>query len=207
MTPRPADGNMSEVIIPISLTLQEALGEVRRWRRSRVIQDTTLTFGTQALILNTNLGHDMLSSVAFEFSIHRGGHIFTEVKIISLMLTTVLSSAVQSVLFVLWVLALASFSFIFLARAYIRWKQGRLRSHFLGFRNLLEWGIILWGWMVFGMFVLERSMITSLKDDIQEYRNLRLLTPSQDHYDMDISAVRKFLSTASTLTDLTMWTQ
>jgi len=207
MTPRLHEGNMSEVIIPISWTLAEVTAELQRWRQIRVIQDTTLTFGAQALVMNKNLGHDLLSSVVFDFSIHRGGNVFAEAKLMSVVLTEVFSSAAQTCLGISWVLCLLAFSMMLPSRAYLRWKQGRLRSHVWRFWNLIEWGIISWGWLVLGIFIVERAMIRGIKADIEDYRLMREgLSPAQ-WYALDTNAVRDLLGTASTMIDLSMWSQ
>jgi hypothetical protein len=206
-TPRQSDGNQSTIIIPMNMTLQEVLTLVQKWKANRVIEETTLTFRTEALVLNKNFKNEMLSSVVFEFSMHRGGNVFTEAKIVTLVLSPVASEILQAGMGVMWVLCLGAFSVMLSGRTIQKWKQQRFRSHCFRFWTLLEWGIILWGWMVFGVFFFERARIWSLKTDISDYRNKRRATVPWKHAELDTSNLKEFLDTADGITELSMWCQ
>lgn len=207
LTPRPTDGNKSRIVIPTSMTLTEALAEVARWKTNKVINERTLTFTVEALVQNKNLAHELLSSVVIDFSIHRGGNVFTEVKIVTLVLTGVSSKMLQLGIGLLWLMCLFGFSVMLPSRAFLRWRQGKLRSHFLRFWNLLEWGIISWGWLVLIMFVAERISVMALKSDIEKYQHDRKFIAAVDYASKDEAAVKDFLETSSTITELSMWCQ
>lgn len=185
----------------------EALAEVKRWRENRLIEDTTLMFAAQALIMNKHLRNDMLSSMSFEFAIHRGGNVFTQEKITTVILTKVFSSSLQAFLALSWVICLVMPSTMLPSRAYMRWKQGRLRQHFKHFWNLVEWFIMLWGWMVLILFGIERSLCWNIRNEIEDYQALKARTEPSEHPAMDVSQMESLRSTGDTLYDLTSWCQ
>lgn len=169
-TPALGVGNLSSIVVSAVDTLQDVIDEVQYWQERKLLRENTLTFQAEALVENNNLGHDLLTHVQFDFVIHGSGSMFSETKVVTLISSAVAEDMLQACMGIAFFVCLSAFSYMLPNRAYMRWRQGRLRSHFFRFWNLVEWMIIMWGWGVVLVFVHERNLIWSLKDSIEEYR-------------------------------------
>lgn len=202
-TPRKSDGNVSEIVLPVSLTLPEALAEVAGWREQAVITKTTLTFSIELLILSNKLGTTgLLSHVAMDFSVHRAGETFVELKVLTFILQAISSDKLESCAAVLWLICLAAFSMQILQRSCIMWKQGSFRKHIFHFWNLVAYFVNMWGWVLLALFCTERAFVWELKEAVDNYKVKRSKLPPWEHHDLDMKAVADLLRKSEGLVDL-----
>mmetsp|Transcript_19859 Transcript_19859/g.34513 ORF Transcript_19859/g.34513 Transcript_19859/m.34513 type:complete len:1023 (-) Transcript_19859:45-3113(-) len=202
-------GNRSEVVFPISMSLKDAMAELDRWRNKTIFNRKTRAFRTEVLLLNQNLGQDrvLMSQLLVEFGFHRGGLVFADVQIITLVLTALATDAVQAFLAILWVFGLIVFSGMLFSRAYVRYLQGRLAGHLKRFWNAVEWIIVGWGWLTLISFSIERAYVWGLKDKIDEHQKGRGSLPPWERTKFDMAAVPEILESANSACQVSMWVQ
>lgn len=208
-TPKADSGNRSQVILPISMSLQDVLAEVARWRNDDLLSRKTLAFRAEVLLLNKHIGKDreLMSQVFVEFGLHRGGLVLGDVKIITLVLTALATDVIQALLAILWFFGLITFSAMLYSRAYVRYTQGRLKGHLKRFWNAVEWVIVFWAWITLFSFGLERAYVWGLKDQIDEHQKSRLSLPPWERTKFDVAALPEILETASFACEVSMWVQ
>lgn len=202
MTPRHKDGNYSMLVLPKSRELSDVQAEVLRWKEVGVITEQTLTFAIEFMVLNEQLPTELLTHVGIIFSVHRGGEVFVETAVTTVVLSKIADDALQSLLGFLFVVLLFVFSSMLFARSYIRYREKKCRANFFRFWNLLECFINAWGWVLLLCFVLERIFIWSLKVDIDDHRKQRAAMPPWEQYGMDEQAAIDLLDRVSSLLDL-----
>jgi len=167
--PNDKDGKESTLIVPVSQNYSDVLNLLQRMETARVIRNTTLTFSLQALVQNNQLGMPLLSQLDITFSMHRGGDVFAQVSIITLKMETMSNQRITLLLGPLWIAFLAYRSFRLPSKIVLKWRQGRFCSHIKSFWNMIEWAIIIGGWAIVTIFVVERLQILALNRDLPRF--------------------------------------
>lgn len=201
------DGNQSTIVESAVKTLDQVRGDLNRWKDLKLLRENTLTLRAEALFVNDNLGHDLIMLSTYDFSIHSSGSVFAECMVVTLISTEVATDVVQASLGILFFVCLCVFSYMLPSRAIMRWRQGRLRSHFMRFWNLVEWFIILWGWMLVLGFSYERHLIWNLKDKIEEYNKEVYKVAPWVVDEINQKKVPELLDQTKEATNVSMWVQ
>jgi len=204
--PDGGDGKHSRLVIPMSRSLASVEETLAYLRNITLIRDTSLTFTTQACVLNSQFGRELLTNVEIVFSFDRGGGVFAHVKIMTLVLDALYKNVLSMILGCCWVVCLIYFSWVLPARAYSRWKQGRFVAYCLRSWNLFEWAIIVTGWSIVLLFALERYYIGQVDGIIKDYQLRRHQLDPGDIERFEEDAVSELSAKVSEACSTSTWT-
>lgn len=158
-----------EYVIPMSMTEERIKALLAQWKSNEIIDRSTLFFGVEVLFRNDNIGNGLLTHSFINFIFSRGGHIYTEVTMQSLILKT--SMGVMGFAFI-WIATLVANTISTPARTCKAFKRGGvsgLKSHMKRFWNLLEWFLIWYGWVIVVAFAAERWGMRKFNKQWDEY--------------------------------------
>jgi len=206
--PTVLDGVRSRIYVPSSQNLTSVVNEVKRWYDGRLIRETTVTFSALAILYNRHLTRDLVTRAQLDVAVGRGGDIFTEVKILSVVLNPLSSDVVIVTTGSIWLICLLAFSCSLPSQLVLRYRQGRLFTYFFRFWNLMEWFIIVCGWCVLCMFALERRRVSAMKDYIDDFRSRRAtIEILEDRQAIELETFAELNEKCIAATDLSAWVQ
>jgi len=179
----------SEMIVPVAYSASDVAIILQKMRDVELLRSTTRTFTAEGVIVNTNLpGRELLSHVSFTYTFSRGGGVFCTISVVTLVLDED-TDMVSMFLGPCWIVCLVAFTGVLPVRGYQRLKEGTFMKTFFQFWNLLEWAIVVVGWMVVCCWILERMQIMALKKTLDEYEELP--SSSNEFSDEQLATFRK----------------
>lgn len=178
-----------QIIVPMSTPEFEAKALVDDWQKGQVIDRSTLFFSVEAILRNENIGNGMVSHNFINFVFSRGGHIYVEVSIQSVVLKDEYSTLFFAFV---WVVTLVANSIGTPARTCAAFKRKKLCTHLKRFWNLLEWFLTLYGWLIVLSFMMERWGTRKFNTQYKEYARDRPGTPAAELEAFDTKWFTKF---------------
>lgn len=164
---------VSTLILPGTDSLSKVLEVAQMLRNISLLRETTHTFETKCLVRNNNIpGRELLSVFQVIFTIDRGGGVYAQPVITTLILDQA-KDMVYLVLGPAWLVCLIAFSCLLPSRVYDTYTKGTLLLQFFRFWNLIEWAIVIFGWVVIFSWLVERGQIWAMVDTLEEFEALR----------------------------------
>lgn len=142
-------------VIPMSMPISEIRENLARWSSPDMplITPTTVVFGVQATVRNEQIGPGLVTTAWIYFQFSRGGAIYTSVELQTNILKTPMAGLAT---LGAWAVLLVGFTFFTPFRALSAARAGRGCSYFSRPANVFEWMLVIVGWIILVIFVLER---------------------------------------------------
>eukprot|EP00927_Polykrikos_kofoidii_P024480 TRINITY_DN22253_c0_g2_i1.p1 TRINITY_DN22253_c0_g2~~TRINITY_DN22253_c0_g2_i1.p1 ORF type:complete len:1018 (+),score=116.90 TRINITY_DN22253_c0_g2_i1:254-3055(+) len=202
-----ANRTRSELFIPVDLNVTHVLGQVNQMRRSSIIKGETLALSTQTLVLNKHFQKDLLSQLDITFFLNRGGGVFADVQIVTLVLWSAGNEIVYVLLGPCWIVCHIAICFMLIRSAHTAWRQSRLMKHILRFWTLLDWGITCIGWVIVVFWLMERSAFWNVKDALIAFEEARAQSGSTEFSSTEMAKFKHVTSLSRTACMITTNTQ
>eukprot|EP00746_Dinoflagellata_sp_MGD_P079359 gnl/MRDRNA2_/MRDRNA2_31720_c0_seq1.p1 gnl/MRDRNA2_/MRDRNA2_31720_c0~~gnl/MRDRNA2_/MRDRNA2_31720_c0_seq1.p1 ORF type:complete len:1604 (+),score=291.19 gnl/MRDRNA2_/MRDRNA2_31720_c0_seq1:146-4957(+) len=182
---------------PISILMQR----MRHLEDQHWIDQYTTQVNIKMLFWNEDA--ELIQHLKIRFLFPSAGGIFIKMFFQSSYSNAYKTSGVL-VLDIIWLLLIFKITFLATRDMYHSFRDGNIRVHFQDIWVHIEWGSIFWGFVIIGMFTLERSMVQNL---------LEGLISNNDQYSMgDGNVNQEYLSRMETLhqdaqnvSDMSMW--
>jgi hypothetical protein len=131
-----------------------------------LIVKSTKFVSAEVFLTNDDIPRGLVTQLQVHFMFSRGGDVYTEVD----LHTFVKQGSLRAWgVFGLWLILLASFTISTPLKALASLRSGVFMSHMLRFSVLIEWGILVQGWLIVGMLALERIDITTFSGRWETY--------------------------------------
>lgn len=137
--------------------------KARRWLDQRTLQLTI-----KALLLNAELGRPRLEQFQVVFTFSRAGGIYARIDLETILLRFWADLVSMGVDF-MWLLCLVFVTVLHLRNARRDYRSGALRRHVKTPWNLLQWSIVVFGWICMGLYAIQIQMIGGV---LEPYRNV-----------------------------------
>lgn len=193
-----------EYIVPMSTSQAHVLQLIDDWEQGRIIDRTSLFWGIEVMLRNPTVGNGLLSHVFINFLISRGGHIYVETTVQSLILEDKLWVLAFAIF---WMMTLVGNSVATPARACKAYRRGRLKSHFKRFWNALEWFLIFCGWLLVIIFMIERFGVWKFNSHWDDYTKERAVHPEAGLDLLDIQWFDKIRTNVWQTGNVDIWLQ
>lgn len=172
-----------EYIVPMSSPETSVQNLIAHWRQGEIIDRSTLFFGIEGIFRNDQIGNGVVSHMFVNFIFSRGGGIYAEVVIQSLVLKD--DKKVVFSAFV-WICTLIGNTIATPGRTCSAWRKGKLMTHLKRSWNLLEWFLIMFGWIIIMAFVMERWSMRKFHEHYSTYSKARKTSPASELESLDI---------------------
>jgi len=156
-----------EYVMPMSISQNDALKVINAWEENKIVDRSTTFFGVEVMLRNPSIGEGVLTHAFVQFVFSRGGFIYSEVKLPTLVLED------QKLVFLwaaLWIGMLIFQTIMIPGRTCGAWRRGKLRIHLKRVWNLLEWVLMIAGWIIIGVFMIERFSVFKFKKHFKKYQ-------------------------------------
>jgi len=164
-----------EYVFPMSLPQEEAFRTLDAWQEDAIIDRGTLFFGVEVMFRNPTMPvSGLLTHCFINFIFSRGGHIYVEVTMQSLVLSNSRLSVLAFAF--IWISTLIVNSISTPARLCAAWKRGgwsSVTAHLKRLWNILEWFLISCGWIIVVAFMAERYGMMKFDDHWDDYTDGR----------------------------------
>eukprot|EP00928_Gymnodinium_smaydae_P077119 TRINITY_DN602_c0_g4_i1.p1 TRINITY_DN602_c0_g4~~TRINITY_DN602_c0_g4_i1.p1 ORF type:complete len:1061 (-),score=238.28 TRINITY_DN602_c0_g4_i1:127-3309(-) len=145
---------------------------VRGLRERDVLRESTTSFTTRSLLLHNISNRELLTMASVQFTLDRGGGVFSWSQIITLVL-----SESDDMWYVMLgpscVVCLLAFSCMLPQSARTMAQEGRFVEDFFKFWNVMEWLIVLIGWAVMLNWLIERGQSWEVQDSLRTFKESR----------------------------------
>lgn len=155
-----------EYIVPIGMPEVDVISLIDSWEKGQIFDESTKFVAIELLTVNDNLHQGLVSHTFIDFLFSRGGHIYVEVIVQSLVRK---SSMLAAGLGFLWIITLLGNTIGTPARTFAAFRRGKLRSHLKRFSNLLEWCLTIFGWCIVLAFIQERFCMRKFNKQLKDY--------------------------------------
>lgn len=167
--PQAGSGRYSSMVLPNNWQLNEVQDVLASLEENHVVRETTLLFSTRAVLFHGKLNRNFVTLVEIIFSFSRAGDLINHVQIITITYDHKDALPVLILSAILWLACLVTSTLKLPMRAHASWKRGRLRNHAFRFWNIVEWCIMVGGWMIVTLYALERIAIMSVRGAIDDF--------------------------------------
>jgi len=164
----PPEDYMQTLFVPKALSLQQVKEMVEDLKTLKVLQRSTTLFGLQVLVYNEEFEHALLTQAWSMFSFGRGGTIWTENSLETLVLEFSLGTTLVGVIWAFFVLTLS------VLVAFYAWqalKRDSLLVYLSRIWNALEVFLSIYGIVVLIMLAIEVVGSLDFVDLYDKYRN------------------------------------
>jgi len=183
--PTTAGGDVSSLAFPTSWNLSQVYKTMTQLKDLKLFGPETRTFSMEALLLNGNLGPELLSDVHVEFIFSRGGGIYSRVSITTMDLTPPPERKLVLLLVGIYIMYLAWITFSNILKTIVAKRDKHLCRHVLDFWNLLDYLVVAYGWLNVLLFANQLMLSAGCSTLIKAYHADRAALSADLHEDYD----------------------
>jgi hypothetical protein len=160
-----------EFWMPMSTPQSEMIRLINEWEANKILDRSTLFFGVEMIFQNHQVSHGIVSHVFFEFLFSRGGYIYSDVKLVSMVLD---DSKLVILWATIWIGMLIFNTVVIPGRACSAKGKRKLVTHMTRKINVLEWTLMICGWVIVVAFMIERWGIRKFNKQVTDYKDARV---------------------------------
>lgn len=165
-----ANGHTEQLVVPMSLSLQEVRAVIRSMRSARALTRETLFLSLEAVIHNDELERRIATLAIITFRFSRGGGIYVTSSFSSISRNSELK---VFVLLCTWITSLVVTTIMAGVSAGRAFGASQFVSHMLRCWNVLDWFLVGYGFVILGVLGIELLGISSFNHEYAQYREDR----------------------------------
>jgi len=191
-----------QYIVPMSMPKNDVISLINSWEQGQLFDRSTKFISFECVLQNDNIGQGVLSLVHVNFLFSRGGHIYVEAVVQSL----VLHDSYWTLVFAfVWLCTLIANSIATPARTCAARRRGKLKIHLSRFWNILEWVLTIYGWVIVICFAWERWGTRRFNEQFDDYAKARLTVPSGELQTFDVTWFEKIRDNVYMTSNIDTW--